>query len=384
MEALVLIGAVQAIFFAVIILAKKSKNTSDRILTLLLSLFAIHLGFVFYAFNQGHEFYIDYGFIPTGFLVVYYSALYVYAKSLVFGETAFKAKWLLHIVPSAIIYISLIPFALLPYEEKAAMVTHMTNDSYSKLVFGMILFFVVFYLIGIFRLLKKHKASIKRMFSYNEDINLQWILILAVLLILLFIVFSSLVAYLFYLERSTTTIKPEDHMIMDMQGHFAFVAFVFLLGFFGIKQRVIYSSPIVNKANKPEQKEFLAESRYKKSGLKKGSSEIYLKELLQYMEEGQPYLNGKLALKEVAEQLDISTNHLSQVINEKLSKNFFDFVNAYRVELVKEKMSNPANSKFTLLALAYDSGFNSKSSFNSIFKKLSGMTPSEYMLSLAS
>ncbi|MBL4709912.1 MAG: helix-turn-helix transcriptional regulator [Flavobacteriales bacterium] len=97
------------------------------------------------------------------------------------------------------------------------------------------------------------------------------------------------------------------------------------------------------------------------------------------MDEEKPYLNGKLSLKEVAAHLDISVNHLSQMINEQLSKSFFDFVNEYRVKEVKKQLEELKYKEFTLLSIAHNSGFNSKSSFNSIFKKLTGFTPSEYI-----
>ena len=96
----------------------------------------------------------------------------------------------------------------------------------------------------------------------------------------------------------------------------------------------------------------------------------------------KPYLNGKLTLKEVADSLDISENHLSQVINGQLHVNFFDFINEYRVELVKAKMNDPDYNHYTLLGVAMDCGFNSKSSFNAIFKKMTGLTPTEYLRTL--
>ncbi len=76
--------------------------------------------------------------------------------------------------------------------------------------------------------------------------------------------------------------------------------------------------------------------------------------------------------------MNISVNHLSQVINEQLGMTFFDYVNSYRVEEVKARLSSPDVKNFTLLGIAYDSGFNSKSSFNSIFKKFTGLTPSQF------
>ena len=76
--------------------------------------------------------------------------------------------------------------------------------------------------------------------------------------------------------------------------------------------------------------------------------------------------------------LDISSHNLSEVINTRFRQNFFDFVNSYRIKQVKRELSDSKNSPFTVLALAFDAGFNSKSSFNTIFKKHTGRTPSEF------
>ena len=379
MEVLILAGAFQAIFFAILVLSKKKKSISDKILALWLSLFAVHLAFVYYSFQSGFVFYIEYGHFPSGVIVVYYSLMYVYTESLISKENVFKAKWILHLIPTVIIYISIIPLAQLPYKEKANLVTHLTTDPYLNFVFGITILVATIYLVATLRLLKKHKVSIRKIFSYEENISLNWLRILTFLLVLLWIVISSL-AYIYYLDATTLTMLPEDHMVLDMQGQSAFVAFVFLLGFFGIRQQVIYSIPLQKKeaiAIKSDTKS--VSDRYKKSGLKKEDSVIHLKKLLQYMEDEKPYLNGELSLNEVAEKINISTNHLSQVINENLEKNFFDFVNGYRVDLATQKISDPSNKKYTRLSLAYDCGFNSKSSFNSIFKKHVGLTPTEFL-----
>jgi AraC-like DNA-binding protein len=379
MEVLILLGAFQAIFFVILVLSKKKKSISDKILAIWLLLFAVHLGFVYYSFQSGYIFYIEYGHSPSGVLVVYYSLMYVYTESLISRENVFKTKWILHLIPAVIIYISIIPLAQLSYKEKANLVTHLTADPYLNFVFGIAILFVTIYLLATLKLLKTHKISIRKTFSSEENISLNWLKILTFLLVLLWIITTSLVAYVY----STPVMLPEDHMILDMQGQLAFVAFVFLLGFFGIRQQVIYSTHLQTKNPLPtESDDDIANNRYKKSGLRKEDSAIYLKKLLQYMEQEKPYLNEKLSLKEVAEKMNISTNHLSQVINENLERNFFDFVNGYRVNLVTQKMSNPSNKKYTILSLAYDCGFNSKSSFNSIFKKHKGLTPTEFLRSL--
>ncbi len=376
MEVLILIGAFQAAFFAILVLSKKRKNIADKILALWLSIFTIHLAFVYYSFLSGYEFYIEYGHLYSGLLVTYYSLMYVYTLSLTSKEHIFKTKWLFHIIPTAITYICIIPLARLPYEEKLSLVTHLTTNFYAIFVFGITVLFTTTYLIATLTLLRKHKISIRKMFSYKDNISLNWLRILTILLVFLWIGISSLVINLYHYEATTLAINPNEHMIQDMQGHIAFVIFIFFLGFFGIRQQAIYSNPLQDNNVKTETKPI--SGRYDKSGLKKEDSKTYLSRLLKYMEDEKPYLNEKLSLKEVAEKINISTNHLSQVINENLEKNFFDFVNSYRVDLAKQKLRDPSNKNYTIISLSFDCGFSSKSSFNSIFKKLTGLTPSEF------
>ena len=85
-----------------------------------------------------------------------------------------------------------------------------------------------------------------------------------------------------------------------------------------------------------------------------------------------------MTLEQLAGQLSIRPKMLSQVINESLQQNFFDFINRYRIEAAKKLLTNPADKKITVLEVLYEVGFNSKSSFNTIFKKHTGLTPSEF------
>ena len=114
------------------------------------------------------------------------------------------------------------------------------------------------------------------------------------------------------------------------------------------------------------------------------ASEYIKNKLIGIMQNEKPYLDGDLTLNKLAEILSVSTHHLSEVINTKLNQNYYDFINKYRVEEFINKLKNPANEKYSLLSLAFDSGFKSKTSFNTIFKKLTNKTPSEYKSSMVS
>jgi AraC-like DNA-binding protein len=96
------------------------------------------------------------------------------------------------------------------------------------------------------------------------------------------------------------------------------------------------------------------------------------------MEANKPYLEGDLVLPQLAQQLGISANYLSQVINEQLHVNFYDFINGYRVEEAKGLIRNAGPKNTNILNIALDSGFNSKSAFYTAFKKATSMTPTQY------
>ena len=100
------------------------------------------------------------------------------------------------------------------------------------------------------------------------------------------------------------------------------------------------------------------------------------------MAKEQPFLNPKLTLAELADMMDTTPHNLSKIINEGFGKNFFDFVNTYRVEEFKKMIQQNAHKKQTLLAIALEVGFNSKTAFNRSFKKLTDMTPGKYLKAL--
>ena len=96
------------------------------------------------------------------------------------------------------------------------------------------------------------------------------------------------------------------------------------------------------------------------------------------MESKEPYLNPNLTIFDLADYTSISHRALSELINSTLNKNFYDFINDYRIRKAQQLLTDPASKHLTILGILYEVGFNSKSVFNNAFKKITGMTPSQF------
>lgn len=146
--------------------------------------------------------------------------------------------------------------------------------------------------------------------------------------------------------------------------------FIYLTGYLGWRRPEIfsYASTLAGEAG----------YKYERSGLTDRQKQEILDLLLKSMEEEKIYLNPDLTLTDLGDLLNVSPNYISQVINEKLDRNFFEFVNAYRVQEAQRQLTDPANNHLTVLGIAEQSGFNSKSTFNKVFKEMTQTTPSQY------
>ncbi len=160
--------------------------------------------------------------------------------------------------------------------------------------------------------------------------------------------------------------------------------FAFVSGYYGVRQpslfgEILKSESEESESEKTEAEKTEAEIKYSRSGMKKKEAELYKQKILTYMEEDKPYLNRELSIQHMSATLEIPRHFITEVINTQLGKNFYLLINEYRVEEFKRRIGSPEYKNLTILAAAYDSGFNSKSAFNTIFKELSGVTPSQYL-----
>lgn len=371
---LYLIGVIITFFLAFILLSKTNKSDADKILFFWLIGIGIHL-FIYYLFFS--ESYLEYPYL-LGFNfplpLIHGPFLYLYTAA----ATNKLKNWkigMLHFLPVTISFISIFDFFLLSNDEKKLVFAN-NGKGYETVTF--IIYIAIFcsgiiYVIWSLLLLKKHKENILNKFSYTEKINLVWLryLIYGIGLIWIFVIFGN------------------DELLFGTA-----VLFVIFIGYFGINQVGVFAMnvPLIDKNienNKEISQSFDDEiilenkpSKYIKSGLNKEAAlEIY--ELLKTkMDKEQLYDNPELTLVELAQILDVLPNNLSQVINTFEQKNFYDYINSKRVELFLKLVNIPENKKYTILSLAFECGFNSKSSFNKYFKKVMNLTPTEYLNSL--
>lgn len=223
--------------------------------------------------------------------------------------------------------------------------------------------------------LKKAKGLIKSSYSNLQTVDVSWILVLLVGTIVVICIDVSTTCYeLIFGELTWNTF------------YLTAVGVVFLIGYLG------YHGLMQSKILVPS---FLIENRNvfveRNPIIHKSESISYYNEveiiqlnnvLDEVMKERRPYLNEDLSLSSLAELLPTTDKKLSYLLNQYKKISFYDFINQHRVQSVKMKMSDPFYDRYTLLAIAFECGFKSKSSFNRIFKKVTSYSPSEYKTEL--
>ena len=294
--------------------------------------------------------------------------LFFYVKALITPGFTFKKKYFLHFIPFIVRYILAIPLIMQGAEEKLRIVRLVMNIANWKYIIvpgvSHNLIYLSIYLYLTIRLLRKHNRNIKNTYSSIAKMRLKW------MNHLVFCYVSLLVAYFaFYIVFCSLSLSGEGLLLLTTRLLSIWeTVLVFIIGYKGLTQPEIFSG---DDAPVPVEK-------YRQSTLSAQEAQKYRKKLLDLMEAEKPFLRENLSIKELSEQLSISPRHLSQVLNERLGQNFYDFINRHRVEEAKKRLIETSDQKMSILSIGYDVGFNSKSAFNTVFKKYTKMTPSQY------
>jgi len=152
---------------------------------------------------------------------------------------------------------------------------------------------------------------------------------------------------------------------------------IYGIGYMALRQ------PEIFRFDTAEHAVVTAEARYERSGLGDQEAAALKNALLNAMDHDKLWKNSELTLADLAERLSTTPHKLSEVLNAQLEQTFYDFVNGYRVRYVQHRIGGDDVKHLKILALAQDAGFASKSTFNDVFKKHTGRTPSAYRRSIA-
>jgi AraC-like DNA-binding protein len=360
-DIVIYIGTVQGVILSLILLTTRRGNIpANHILGIKILLFT----FIIFSFLFRPGALTDICFlcivIQNIFLIIS-PLIYLYTITLTDPETKIRPRCLLYFIP---LFLSIAAYLIFYYlilgndKNPTDRTAHLGN--FSQTINYAVILVMMLFLILSFISIKQYKIRIKNIFSNLQSINLRWLqFVLAAYTIIIIII-----AFMQFLKNGYYSWG----MVCILLSFF-----IYFMGYMGLRQPEIFSgfipSAIENYNNK---------KKYEKSTLTDDKGEDYLNKLLELIEKDKIYLENELNLPALASRLNLSPHHLSQIINERLNKNFFDFINNYRVKESKRMLSDKKYDHFNILAIGLEAGFNSNTTFISAFKRHEKMTPSNY------
>lgn len=361
LDPILYIGISQSFFAGLLIATKKPSSTANRIMAAWIFLLCIEL--IFALINSRVIEMYSFQFITF----TYGPLMYLYIRFMTDPRRTFNWLELLHFIPFLAFFILSVTYRSHPIVKDLRNFFEDDNMFPLRIIYGISFFLsITVYSILAFIEISRHQRNLKNLISYTSGlVTLNWLKIISI---------SFYVAYFILfilggLNMIGNYIPFDPYFII-----FAFITiFSFAYSFYGIKQPVIFGSVVLITAEEKKDTE-----KYSRSGLKEKQAEEYLAKLVAYVEGSKPFLNRDLSIQDLAGLTGIPRHHITQVLNEKHGKNFFTFINEYRVKEVIERFRDEKNNNYTILSIAFDSGFNSKTTFNSIFKAQTGQTPSEF------
>jgi AraC-like DNA-binding protein len=317
---------------------------------------------------------------------------YIYVQSNTIENFRFTKKSLLHYLPAFLILsINLIFYSLLSYDEKLLLVSKGLKGGSSGgllLKFNLMIDLVslaiyylqlISYFVGMIILLKKHSRKIINYFSYHQNISLNWLKVFITFMLInalleIFIAFSSF-------SGLFNSLEPLYYCIL--------IFMISFLGLFGIKQTDIYTGNIKEKSILPDNPipitKAISISEVEDGQIKthaflvsEEEQVILSKKIIELIEKNKLYLNSKLSVYDIANELGTNISYISVSINNQLKMNFRNLINEYRVAEAKRLLSDPQYNNLSIEGIAQNSGFVSMSTFRSSFLKITNKKPSDF------
>ncbi len=360
MTTILLLAPIQAFFLCSLLLAKQQKSFADKVLMAWLFGIGAHtlIYFLHFQFQLSIPLVIN---LNSAFPFLQGPFLLAYVVALVGMRQRFSGLDYLHLLP----FTGFALFILLQPGLNTLVVAPSDNIrdvnllALSSLFTLLILISVPVYILWSLLVMRRAKRALP---SPAESSRFQWIWLFVVGLGVIWV--ATIVAVLLDNQQ----VSP-PHLIF-----WVLTIVVYVLGYLGLTRTKVFTAPEFEALKKELQR------KYQKSGLKPADAEALYEKLVAHIDSEQAYLDADISLGALAGGLGVSTNHVSQVINEFDQCNFNDFINSRRVAEACLRLQQSKDTN--LLELAMDVGFNSKSSFNRAFRKFAGATPSEYLARL--
>ena len=354
MEVLAWVGFSQSLFSGLIMLfVKKDQSTSNRLLTAWFFISAVEF------LRVGVDSLYGSVHLSNPFLI-FNPLIYFYSKSLINPDTRLKRYQLIHVLPYFILtigaYILNIRFTNIHFFS-------IDNSTWFKIIFGLtsIVSFVGYSVPTLINI-HRYRINLKNEYStLDRQITLGWLLF-----VIIFYMSFMIVAY----TLGIIHILTHEYMYSILVTFSILMSLIYIFSFYGLLQERIYPVSANGDESKPE--------LYKNPRLEPEEKQKIKQTLENYFIKEKPYLDPRLTITMVSKKLDIPRHKLTEVLNTVIGKNFYRFVNEYRVEEVKRMLSSSAFNHYSIEAIGYECGFNSKSAFFSVFKDLTGMTPAQF------
>ncbi|WP_166926064.1 helix-turn-helix domain-containing protein [Flavobacterium poyangense] len=299
---------------------------------------------------------------------------YLYVLSVCYSDFKIKPKHLLHLLPFLIANLVLVPrFYAVDLDAKINLLTN--RQTSIELQFNHILFQLqaVGYFIAVFTLLRKAKKLYLENYAGTSIKLYNWLfqftMVLATLYLIVFV--KNILKFSDYPNISEGIKISILVFQVPITCWYLFKALNNPGLFRSIDSKLKLVSDIILEEKKSEQVD-VNEKEYSEELIK----------LKKFMTDEKPFLNPSITIQDISVGIKIPVRDLSLLINHKLDQHFYDFVNSYRIENAMDILKDTTKNKVTILEILYDVGFNSKSSFNTAFKKHTGNTPTAYRKNL--
>lgn len=359
------------LFFISIFLftSDRGKRISNILLGAFFLAIFLNLADSFLLLKQVYFAYPSWALWSSSMILLFGPLLYFYTASVIYKDFGFTGKKLFHFLPFVFFFIATEIAYLSAGHDKELEI--LKGIYYRKLPSSVYIFSVLFYLHFIVYLVmaylsvKRHQKIAANVYSNAQKVTMSW-LRLNIWFFLFIIVMGAVNSYLSFQSLSNAYFVVLGIMI------FVLLLFIVFILFKALRNPGMFS------VWEEKEIEEVMNVKYATSNVAVDEKKTILAKLQQHMAANKPYLEPDLTLDQLAAQLSVKPKLLSQVINEMAEQNFFEFINQYRIEEAKRLLTNPKDKKITVLEVLYEVGFNSKSSFNTLFKKETGLTPSEF------